>query len=80
MQELKADKKQTSGLKIVVADDRDLNIQVIRANLEALGIVGTVYCFDGQQVIQTCMNLLDDAIKNMQTPFIKPIDLVLTDF
>jgi hypothetical protein len=48
--------------------------------LEALGIFGTVYCFDGQQVIQTCMNLLDDAIKNMQTPYIKPIDLVLTDF
>lgn len=48
--------------------------------MEALGITETVYCIDGHQVIQTCMNLLDDAVKNMQTHWIKPIDLVLTDF
>ena len=70
-----------SKFKIVVAEDQEVNIDVLSDHLQTLGAFeNTEMCIDGQSTIDKCKQIIDEAISDTSCVNVTPIDLMLLDF
>ena len=62
--------------RIVVAEDQPINLQVIKNQIETLGLTSiTEFCVDGQDTVERVQKILDEDPQNEC-----PVGLILTDF
>ncbi len=50
--------------KIIVADDQDINLAVLKEFFGSLNVNDVTYCINGQTAIDTCNAVLNEAIVN----------------
>ena len=64
-QQLDLESKSFKDVKIVVAEDQRINLDVLKGHLQEIGVYGDcAFCIDGQQTIDTCKEILDLAIND----------------
>ncbi len=67
--------------KIIVADDQDINLAVLKEFFGSLNVQDVTYCINGQTAIDTCKSLLNEAIENAaEGASLQPLSLVILDF
>ena len=75
-EEVEEELKENRILKVLVADDQRINLEVLKMNLEEAGFIkGTEFYVNGQQVIDRVKEFFDTRNK-----FSCPINALLLDF
>jgi CheY-like chemotaxis protein len=74
---------QLDGL-IVVADDQHINIEILKQHTLKLRVIDqTIFCVNGQQVIDCVDKLVRKSIDNIdlsQSKSLTPVSILLLDF
>lgn len=74
---------QNSHSKIIVAEDQMINMQVIKSQLNQLGLAQACdYCYNGEQAVDQAIAIIDEAVLNCfeWEAQVTPICLMLLDF
>lgn len=66
--------------KILVADDQDINLEVLKQFFSSLKVEDVKYCIDGQIAIDACKAILDEAVASAKGPKVQLLSLVILDF
>lgn len=67
--------------KIIVADDQDINLAILREFFGSLNVQDVTYCINGQTAIDTCKAIMDDAVKSAtEGSSLQPLSLVILDY
>jgi hypothetical protein len=62
---LESNKLPLSDMKVVVADDQLINIEVIKSHLAELGLAGSCcFCINGQETIDAVKSIVVEALTN----------------
>ena len=67
--------------KVIVADDQDINLEVLKQFFESLNVTNISYCVNGKIAIDTCKSEIAAAIMNAnEMTELQPLSLVILDF
>jgi CheY-like chemotaxis protein len=76
-------KESYANARIVAADDQLINIEVLKSNIEELGLASTCdFCINGQDTIDTVKRIVDEGLasRDALVTSISPVDFLLLDF
>lgn len=67
--------------QILVADDQEINLMVLKEFFRALDVSNVTYCVNGQVAIDTCKAGVEEAVLLAEdNSTVKPYSLVILDF
>jgi hypothetical protein len=70
-------------MRVVVADDQLINIEVIKSQVAELGLTSCCsFCINGQETIDTVKSIVELALANRkeETRSLTPVNFLLLDF